>query len=220
LHLRYRERPGRGASADPTKSGRNWWAVAQLLAALASSAPSACRRHSRRGRRCSSALERRGACRPTRGSGRGRHMARRGRRNTLAPLPSLADPPPIWLANRRAARAEWTDPEDDRPTAAGTAPWLDAALRHRGTAPGGVDWSRPAADSLQGQPPTSGRRSPPWRRPLLSPTQDWDRIREQKGRAPWEWRPRSMRRRHPADSHGATSAYAGHTAPPRLSRRC
>jgi hypothetical protein len=48
-------------------------------------------------------------------------MARRGRRTTLAPLPSLAEPPPIRRANRTAMAAAWSDPEDDKPTAARTA---------------------------------------------------------------------------------------------------
>jgi hypothetical protein len=50
---------------------------------------------------------------------------RKGRdgRSTLLPLPSLVQdlPPSIRIANETAVRAEWTDPEDDKPTAAKTA---------------------------------------------------------------------------------------------------
>jgi hypothetical protein len=47
-------------------------------------------------------------------------MKRRGRggSSTLIPLPSLEPPPEIRLANRTAMRAEWIDPEDDKPSAA------------------------------------------------------------------------------------------------------
>jgi hypothetical protein len=55
----------------------------------------------------------------------GKRRARHGRgTSTLTPLPSLLEPdkpPEVQIASHKAMRGEWTDPQDDRPSAARVA---------------------------------------------------------------------------------------------------